>query len=43
MDHPILRVDITSSLFVHQSPAGYLHRVGSSKRPIPSDYLAQLF
>ena len=43
VDHPILRVDITSSLFVHQSPAGYLHRVGSSKRPIPPDYLAQLF
>ena len=43
VDHPILRVDITSSLFVHQSPAGYLHRVGSSKRPIPPDCLAQLF
>ena len=39
---PILRVDVSRSLFVHQSPGGYLHRVGSSKRPIPSDHLARL-
>ena len=43
LDHATLRVDIASSLFVHQSPTGYLHRVGSSKRPMPPDYLAQLF
>jgi ATP-dependent DNA helicase RecG len=43
LEHAILRVDIAASLFVHQSPAGYMHRVGSSKRPIPPDYLAQLF
>lgn len=43
IEHAILRVDIAPSLFVHQSPAGYMHRVGSSKRPIPPDYLAQLF
>jgi ATP-dependent DNA helicase RecG len=43
IEHAILRVDISPSLFVHQSPAGYMHRVGSSKRPIPPDYLAQLF
>lgn len=43
VEHAILRVDIAPSLFVHQSPAGYMHRVGSSKRPIPPDYLAQLF
>ena len=43
LEHAILRVDIAPSLFVHQSPAGYLHRVDSSKRPIPPDYLAQLF
>ncbi len=30
-------------LFVHQSPGGYLHRIGSSKRPIPPDHLARLF
>ncbi|MCB1769255.1 MAG: transcriptional regulator, partial [Candidatus Competibacteraceae bacterium] len=29
--------------FVHLSPGGYLHRVGSSKRPISPDYLARLF
>jgi len=39
----IIRVDLAPSLFVHQSPAGYMHRVGSSKRPMPPDYLAQLF
>jgi predicted HTH transcriptional regulator len=43
LEHAILRVDIAPSLFVHQSSGGYLHRVGSSKRPIPPDYLAQLF
>lgn len=43
VEHAILRVDIAPSLFVHQSPAGYMHRVGSSKRTIPPDYLAQLF
>ncbi len=42
-ERPVLRVDVTRSLFVHQSPGGYLHRVGSSKRPIPPEYLARLF
>ena len=40
---PIVRVEVPSSLFVHRSPAGYLRRVGSSKRPIPPDQLARLF
>lgn len=40
---PVLRVDVPRSLFVHQSPGGYLHRVGSRKRPIPPDHLARLF
>lgn len=39
----VLRVAVPRSLFIHQSPAGYLHRVGSSKRPIPPDYLGRLF
>ncbi len=43
IEQPILRVELTRSLFVHQSPGGYLHRVGSSKRPIPPDHLARLF
>ena len=40
---PVLRVDVSRSLFVHTSPGGYYHRVGSSKRPIPPDHLARLF
>ena len=39
---PILRVEVSRSLFVHQSPGGYFHRVGSSKRPIPPDHLWRL-
>ncbi len=42
-DHPVIRIEVTSSLFIHQSPGGYFHRVGSSKRPIPPDQLARLF
>lgn len=42
-ERPIIRVDVTRSLFVHQSPGGYLHRAGSSKRPIPPEQLARLF
>ncbi|HPC60442.1 MAG TPA: ATP-binding protein [Verrucomicrobiota bacterium] len=42
IEHPILRVEVPRSLFVHQSPGGYLHRVGSSKRQMPPDYLARL-
>ncbi|MCK6571521.1 putative DNA binding domain-containing protein [Myxococcota bacterium] len=43
VERPILRIAVTRSLFVHQSPGGYLHRVGSSKRPIPPEHLARLF
>lgn len=39
---PIVRVDVSRSLFVHQSPGGYFQRVGSSKRPVPPDHLARL-
>lgn len=39
----IMRVEIPPSLFVHESPGGYFHRIGSSKRPIPPDQLARLF
>ena len=42
-EQPIIRVSVTRSLFIHQSPGGYLQRVGSSKRPIPPDQLARLF
>lgn len=40
---PILKVDIPRSLFVHESPGGFFHRQGSSKRKMPPEYLARLF
>jgi predicted HTH transcriptional regulator len=40
---PVIKIDVPRSLFVHQSPGGYLYRIGSSKRPIPPEYLARLF
>jgi len=42
-EQPVIRLEVDRSLFVHQSPGGYLHRVGSSRRPIPPDQLARLF
>lgn len=40
---PVIRIEVARSLFVHQSPGGYMHRVGSSKRGMRPDYLARLF
>ena len=40
---PVLKIDVSGSLFVHRSPGGYLHRVGSAKREMSPDYLARLF
>lgn len=42
-EQAILRVAVDRSLFVHQSPGGYYHRVGSSKRPVPPEQLSRLF
>lgn len=39
----VLKVEVQRSLFVYRSHGGYLHRVGSSKRVMPPDYLARLF
>lgn len=39
----ILRVEIPRSPYTHQGPGGYFHRVGSSKRPVPNDFLGTLF
>jgi predicted HTH transcriptional regulator len=39
----IIRIDIPKSLYVHQSPGGYFHRIGSSKRQMAPDVLARLF
>ena len=40
---PVLKVDILKSLFVHESPGGYLQRIGSSKRKMQPEALARLF
>lgn len=40
---PILKVEVPRSLFVHESPGGYFHRQGSSRRKMPPDFLARLF
>ncbi len=40
---PIIRVDVPRSLFVHKSPGGYFHRIGSSKREMTPELLARLF
>ncbi|SIQ82551.1 Putative DNA-binding domain-containing protein [Alkalispirochaeta americana] len=37
----ILRIDVPRSLFVHKSPNGYFHRIGSSWREIKPDGLAR--
>ncbi len=39
----IIKIEVKRSLFVHRSPGGYLHRVGSAKRTMSSEYLARLF
>ncbi|MCR5084956.1 MAG: putative DNA binding domain-containing protein [Succinivibrionaceae bacterium] len=39
----LIRVDIPKSLFVHQSPGGYYHRIGGSKRMMSPEALARLF
>ena len=39
----IVRVEVARSLFVHESPSGYLHRVGDAKRRMDPQYLARLF
>jgi predicted HTH transcriptional regulator len=39
----VLKIEVSRSLFVHQSPGGYYHRVGSAKRAMPPEYLARLF
>ena len=38
----VVKIDVPRSLFVHRSPGGYLHRVGSSKRQMEPDYLFRL-
>jgi len=40
---PVVRLDIPQSLWVHKSAGGYFHRVGSSAKEMPPDYLGRLF
>lgn len=40
---PVLKVEAPRSLFVHRSPGGYLHRVGSARRQMSPELLARLF
>lgn len=42
-DLPVVKVEVRRSLFVHRSPAGYLHRVADEKRAMSPDFLARLF
>lgn len=39
----VIAVSVPRSLFVHRSPGGYLHRIGSSRRQMSPEYLARLF
>ena len=39
----VVKIEVRRSLFVHRSPAGYLHRVADEKRAMSPDYLARLF
>jgi len=40
---PVVWVRVAKSVFVHRSPHGYFHRVGSSKREMSPELLARLF
>jgi len=39
----VIKIDVPRSLFVHQSPGGYLIRIGSSKRKMSAELLGRLF
>jgi predicted HTH transcriptional regulator len=39
----IITVGVPKSIFVHKSPGGYFHRIGSSKREMPPDILSRMF
>jgi predicted HTH transcriptional regulator len=42
-ERAVVRIDVPRSMYVHRSPGGYFHRIGSSKREMPPDILARLF
>lgn len=39
---PVLKVDIPRSLYMHESPNGHFHRIGSSKRKMSTEYIIRL-
>jgi predicted HTH transcriptional regulator len=39
----VIKIDVPRSLFIHQSPGGYLIRIGSSKRKMGPELLGRLF
>lgn len=41
-DRAVIKIDVPRSLFVHKSPGGYFHRLGSSKRELPTELLMRL-
>lgn len=42
-EQPIIRIEVEPSIFVHESPGGYFHRIGSAKTRMQPDQLARLF
>ena len=38
----VIRIDVPRSLYVHKSPSGYFHRIGSSKREMSPEVLFRL-
>ena len=40
---PVVRIEVSRGLFVHESPGGYFHRTVRSKREMAPDVLARLF
>ena len=41
-DVAVIKIDVAQSLFVHQSPGGFVHRIGSEKRRMSVEYIARL-
>jgi len=41
-DRAVIKIDVPRSLFVHKSPGGYFHRLGSSKRELSTELLLRL-
>ena len=42
-ERPIIRIEVEPSIFVHESPGGYVHRIDSAKTRMQPDQLARLF